>query len=165
MNITQRANSNILGYNPVLDRDSYKLDHASMYTREVHGLSSYVEPRIKGKTVVSAGQQMWAQKALTTPITKEHVDEAEYFMPLQTPGVPFNREPYDYLINKYGGYLPFEVYGVPEGLISSFPVTVSGGAYSIVQGLEIDAFSRARIDASTTELAEERDAVRELGLI
>ena len=56
-------------------------------------------------------------------------------------------------------------YDVPEGLISSFPVTVSGGAYSIVQGLEIDAFSRARIDASTAELAEERDAVRELGLI
>ncbi len=56
-------------------------------------------------------------------------------------------------------------YGVPEGLISSFPVTVSGGAYSIVQGLEIDAFSRARIDASTAELGEERDAVRELGLI
>ncbi len=56
-------------------------------------------------------------------------------------------------------------YGVPEGLISSFPVTVTGGAYSIVQGLEIDAFSRARIDASTAELAEERDAVRELGLI
>ena len=56
-------------------------------------------------------------------------------------------------------------YGVPEGLISSFPVTVSGGAYSIVQGLDIDAFSRARIDASTAELAEERDAVRELGLI
>ena len=56
-------------------------------------------------------------------------------------------------------------YAVPEGLISSFPVTVSGGAYSIVQGLEIDAFSRARIDASTAELAEERDAVRELGLI
>ena len=56
-------------------------------------------------------------------------------------------------------------YDVPEGLISSFPVTVSGGGYSIVQGLEIDAFSRARIDASTAELAQERDAVRELGLI
>lgn len=56
-------------------------------------------------------------------------------------------------------------YDVPEGLISSFPVTVSGGGYSIVQGLEINAFSRARIDASAAELAEERDAVRELGLI
>jgi malate dehydrogenase len=56
-------------------------------------------------------------------------------------------------------------YGVPEGLISSFPVTVSGGRWSIVQGLEIDDFSRARIDASAAELAEERDAVTELGLI
>jgi len=56
-------------------------------------------------------------------------------------------------------------YDVPEGLISSFPVTVSGGDYQIVQGLSIDAFSRVRIDASTAELAEERDAVRTLGLI
>lgn len=56
-------------------------------------------------------------------------------------------------------------YGVPEGLISSFPVTCTDGQYSIVQGLEIDDFSRARIDASTAELGEERDAVRELGLI
>jgi malate dehydrogenase len=56
-------------------------------------------------------------------------------------------------------------YGVPEGLISSFPCTTSGGAYTIVPGLEIDAFSRAKIDASTAELAEEREAVRGLGLI
>lgn len=56
-------------------------------------------------------------------------------------------------------------YGVQEGLISSFPVTCSGGAYRIVQGLEISEFSRARIDASVAELAEEREAVRELGLI
>ncbi|MGW8768439.1 malate dehydrogenase [Streptomyces sp. NPDC055815] len=56
-------------------------------------------------------------------------------------------------------------YGVPEGLISSFPVTCKDGAYEIVQGLEINDFSRARIDASVKELSEERDAVRELGLI
>ena len=56
-------------------------------------------------------------------------------------------------------------YGVPEGLISSFPVTTKGGDWEIVQGLEIDAFSRARIDASTAELAEEREAVKGLGLI
>jgi malate dehydrogenase len=56
-------------------------------------------------------------------------------------------------------------YGVQEGLISSFPVTCSGGEFKIVQGLEISEFSRARIDASVTELAEEREAVRELGLI
>ena len=56
-------------------------------------------------------------------------------------------------------------YGVPEGLISSFPVTTKNGDWEIVQGLEIDEFSRARIDASVAELAEERDAVTQLGLI
>jgi malate dehydrogenase len=56
-------------------------------------------------------------------------------------------------------------YDVPEGLISSFPVTTNNGQWEIVQGLEIDDFSRGRIDASTKELAEERDAVKELGLI
>ncbi|WP_330279676.1 malate dehydrogenase [Streptomyces sp. NBC_00569] len=56
-------------------------------------------------------------------------------------------------------------YGVPEGLISSFPVTTKDGKYEIVQGLDINEFSRARIDASVKELEEERAAVRELGLI
>jgi len=56
-------------------------------------------------------------------------------------------------------------YGVPEGLISSFPCTTSGGEWHIVQGLEIDEWSRARIDASVAELEAERDAVAELGLI
>lgn len=56
-------------------------------------------------------------------------------------------------------------YGVPEGIISSFPVTTRNGVYEIVQGLDINDFSRARIDASVKELTEERDAVRELGLL
>jgi malate dehydrogenase len=56
-------------------------------------------------------------------------------------------------------------YGVPEGLISSFPCTCADGEWSIVQDLDIDDYSRAKIDASAAELAEERDAVRELGLI
>ncbi|MGP3911705.1 malate dehydrogenase [Nonomuraea sp. 10N515B] len=56
-------------------------------------------------------------------------------------------------------------YGVPEGLISSFPVRAANGTFEIIQGLEIDAFSRERIDASVSELEEERTAVKELGLI
>jgi malate dehydrogenase len=56
-------------------------------------------------------------------------------------------------------------YGVPEGLISSFPVTCRDGRYEIVGGLDIDDFSRARIDASAAELAAERDAVAALGLL
>ena len=53
-------------------------------------------------------------------------------------------------------------YGVPEGLICGFPCTTKAGSYSIVQGLEIDAFSRARIDATAKELTEEAEAVKDL---
>ena len=56
-------------------------------------------------------------------------------------------------------------YGVPEGLISSFPVTTEDGNWTIVQGLDINDFSRERIDKSTAELADERSAVSDLGLI
>src|SRR5690606_1618386 len=56
-------------------------------------------------------------------------------------------------------------YGVPEGIISSFPVTCANGEYQIVQGLEIDEFSRAKIDASAQELVDERRAVRGRGLV
>jgi malate dehydrogenase len=56
-------------------------------------------------------------------------------------------------------------YGVEEGLISSFPVRVSGGSYTIEQGLDVGDFARARIDTTVNELKEERDAVRGLGLI
>jgi malate dehydrogenase len=56
-------------------------------------------------------------------------------------------------------------YGVEEGIISSFPVVCSGGAYKIVEGLEIDNFSRQRIDASVAELAEEREAVKQMDLL
>ncbi|PLW73683.1 malate dehydrogenase [Streptomyces sp. SCUT-3] len=56
-------------------------------------------------------------------------------------------------------------YGVPEGLISSFPVTAKDGRFEIVQGLDVNEFSRTRIDASVQELVEEREAVRKLGLV
>jgi malate dehydrogenase len=56
-------------------------------------------------------------------------------------------------------------YGVAEGIISSFPCVCRGGAYEIVQGLEINDYSRAKIDATAAELVAERDAVRELGLV
>jgi len=56
-------------------------------------------------------------------------------------------------------------YGVDEGLISSFPVRVSGGEYEVVEGLDIEDFARSKIDNTVNELREERDAVKELGLI
>jgi malate dehydrogenase len=56
-------------------------------------------------------------------------------------------------------------YGVEEGVISSFPVTCSNGAYEVVQGLEVNEFSQSRIDTTVNELRDEREAVRQLGLI
>ena len=56
-------------------------------------------------------------------------------------------------------------YGVPEGIISSFPCTAKDGRYEIVQGLDIDDFSRGRIDASAQELVDEMETVKGLGLI
>ncbi|GAA3273334.1 malate dehydrogenase [Paenarthrobacter aurescens] len=56
-------------------------------------------------------------------------------------------------------------YGVPEGLVYSYPVTTSGGDWEIVQGLEVNPFSRRKMDATAAELSEERAAVAELGLI
>jgi malate dehydrogenase len=56
-------------------------------------------------------------------------------------------------------------YGVPEGLICGFPCTCDGGAYTIVEGLDLDVFSRTKIDASLEELVSERDTVAEQGLI
>ena len=56
-------------------------------------------------------------------------------------------------------------YGVPEGIVSSFPCVSEGGEWKIVQGLEVDEFSRARIDASAAELVEEKDTVKGMGLI
>jgi malate dehydrogenase len=56
-------------------------------------------------------------------------------------------------------------YGVEEGLVSSFPVRVTGGDYAIEQGLDVGDFARGKIDATVNELKEERDSVRQLGLI
>jgi malate dehydrogenase len=56
-------------------------------------------------------------------------------------------------------------YGIPEGLICGFPCTCSGGEWTIVEGIEIDDFSRGKIDASVQELQSERDTVAEQGMI
>jgi malate dehydrogenase len=56
-------------------------------------------------------------------------------------------------------------YGVPEGIISSFACTTSGGSYTIVEGLEVNDFAQAKIDATVNELQEERAAVDKLGLV
>jgi len=56
-------------------------------------------------------------------------------------------------------------YGVEDGVVSSFPVRLTGGSYSVEEGLEVGDFARGKLDATVAELKEERDAVRQLGLI
>ncbi len=56
-------------------------------------------------------------------------------------------------------------YGVPEGIVSSFPVRCSGGNYEIAEGLDVGDFAQSKIDITVDELTQERDAVRDLGLI
>jgi len=56
-------------------------------------------------------------------------------------------------------------YGVEEGIVAGFPCRCSGGEWSIVEGVDVTEFSKARIDASAAELREERDAVSKLGLV
>jgi malate dehydrogenase len=53
-------------------------------------------------------------------------------------------------------------YGIKEGVIYSYPVTIKDGVYTIVQGLSVDEFSRKRMDATDKELREERDGVKDL---
>jgi malate dehydrogenase len=77
---------------------------------------------------------------------------------------------HDWVLGTDGGWVSMGVpsdgsYGIAEGLICGFPCTCAGGEYSIVEGLELDDFSRAKIDASVAELQSERDTVAEQGLI
>jgi malate dehydrogenase len=76
----------------------------------------------------------------------------------------------DWIKGTNGGWVSMGIpsdgsYDIPEGLISGFPCTCEGGEYQIVQGIELDAFSREKIDASISELTDERDTVKEQGLI
>ncbi len=76
----------------------------------------------------------------------------------------------DWVKGTAGGWVSMGVvsdgsYDVPEGLISGFPCTCAGGEYEVVQGLDLDDFSRGKIDASVGELVGERDTVAEQGMI
>ena len=77
---------------------------------------------------------------------------------------------HDWVAGTDGGWVSMGVpsdgsYDIPEGLICGFPCTCADGEYTIVPDLELDPFSRARIDASVAELSGERDTVKEQGLI
>lgn len=108
------STTNTLRTNLILDADSYKLSHAGLYPTDIQGMFAYVEPRIKGETMIPFGLQMWVQKTLLTPITKADIDEAETFA--KAHGEPFDRGDWEYILERYHGHLPLTIRAVPEGM-------------------------------------------------
>jgi nicotinamide phosphoribosyltransferase len=102
-----------MAYNRILDADSYKLSHFAAYPKEVDGMAAYIEARKPDEIIVFFGLSMWIKKTLLAPIEPWEIDEAEAFAAGH--GVPFNRADWDYLLEKYGGFLPIVIKAVPEG--------------------------------------------------
>lgn len=106
----------------IIDVDSYKLGQFAVYPENTTGMFSYIEARSKNVEIVPFGLQMWIQKMLSKPITEEDIDYAE--MLAVGHGDPFNRAGWEYILEKYNGYLPLTIRGIPEGTIvqSSTPI-------------------------------------------
>lgn len=97
----------------IIDTDSYKLSHFALYPEGTSGMFSYVEARAKSDTIIPFGLQMWIQKTLLKPITQEDIELAADIAAKH--GVPFNRSDWEYIIEKYQGYLPLTIRAIPEG--------------------------------------------------
>jgi len=101
-------------FNLVLAVDSYKMSHAFAYPKNVIGMASYIEARTKGRDImIPFGTQAILQKYLGERIIKADVDEAEAFA--KAHGEPFFRKVWDHIIEKYDGFMPLYIRGVPEG--------------------------------------------------
>lgn len=101
-------------FNVILDTDSYKLSHPFMMPKNVNGEFAYLSSRSKNEIVMLATLQMWRDKTLTRPVETWMIDEAEKFA--EAHGEPFNRSDWEYIVEKYNGYLPVTIRAVPEGL-------------------------------------------------
>lgn len=101
--------------NIILSADSYKYSQSPLYPEGTTSMYGYIEPRVKGKRVVPLGISMYIKDWLTTPVTKAEIDEAEEL--IVPHGEPFNRPFWEHIVNKYGGFMPLTINGVPEGLV------------------------------------------------
>lgn len=101
--------------NRVLDADSYKLSHSGVYPNFVTGMFSYGEARTRNDPIVFFGLQMWLMKTWLTPLTRGEIDEAEKFAGAH--GEPFDRAPWDKIIDQYDGKLPVTIRALPEGTV------------------------------------------------
>lgn len=102
--------------NIILDTDSYKHSHFLQYPRGTTTVNSYIESRGgKHSKTVFFGLQAWLYKLLKNPITLVDVDDAAWVCSQH--GVPFNREGWEHIVEKHGGFLPLEIEAVPEGTV------------------------------------------------
>jgi nicotinamide phosphoribosyltransferase len=109
-----------LSQNFVLESDSYKYSHIpEVYPEGAEALHSYLSARVKGSRVVQFGPSMWIKKKLLAPITKAMIDEAEELMELHIGPDSFDRGFWEYILNKYNGYIPVTIRGLPEGTVTS----------------------------------------------
>lgn len=101
--------------NPILHADSYKLSHSAggMYPDGITGQWAYGEARIHGYNITVFGGQMLAMKLADNPILPADVERAQYFA--EKHGEPFNREPWDIIVNEYGGHRPITIRAIPDG--------------------------------------------------
>ncbi|WP_423064126.1 nicotinate phosphoribosyltransferase [Candidiatus Paracoxiella cheracis] len=103
-------------HNLILNTDSYKASHYLQYPPNTSQISCYIESRGgKYPQTLFFGLQMYLKEYLSKPITRENIDEAEDF--LRDHGLPFNREGWEHILKKHGGYLPIAIEAVPEGTV------------------------------------------------
>lgn len=102
--------------NRALEADSYKFSQYNVLPFGTNGVFSYGEARTKNKKIVMLGMSMWMQKFLSTPLTREEVDEAEAIT--KAHGEPFNKAGFQRIIDIHGGYWPVTIKAVPEGTVT-----------------------------------------------
>lgn len=107
-----------IGVNPILMMDSYKASHYRQYPPGTERVSSYIEARRAPEGwdgVQFFGLQILLKEVLSRPFTRDDVEEAEEV--LTAHGVPFNRQGWDHILNRHGGFMPIEITAVPEGSV------------------------------------------------
>jgi len=107
--------------NLILKTDSYKASHFVQYPKGTSGYFGYIEARKPLTRVepfsetVFFGLQIMLEKYLSNPISQQDIDEAEKFFSLH--GEPFNKAGWQYILEKYRGYIPITIKAVPEGMV------------------------------------------------
>ncbi|QKP76951.1 nicotinate phosphoribosyltransferase [Methyloligella sp. GL2] len=103
-------------HNVILNTDNYKHCHYAIYPEGTEYVSSYIESRGGAfPATLFVGLQAYLREYLMTPVSLEHIDEAEAHC--REIGMPFNRENWMGVLNDHGGYLPVEIEAVPEGTV------------------------------------------------